>query len=149
MIRIAVTLALLSSLLILYFAGDHSTAVALCAATTDLTGTWNTEDGGTYYIRQIGNDIWWFGSKSITTATHDTLTLYSNVFKGIRNGTDVFGTWADVPEGATKHYGGLELKLIQSSGSIKTMIKAFSSGGFGLSTWQRAPCLDTIGHPIP
>ncbi len=27
----------------------------------NLTGTWKANDGGTYYIRNIGNDVWWLG----------------------------------------------------------------------------------------
>ena len=26
-----------------------------------LTGPWYADDGGIYYIRQLGNDIWWNG----------------------------------------------------------------------------------------
>ncbi len=31
------------------------------AARGNLTGTWAGEDGSTYYIRQIGNKVWWLG----------------------------------------------------------------------------------------
>jgi hypothetical protein len=37
---------------------------APCADQTarqNLTGAWGSEDGGTYYVRQIGNDIWMLG----------------------------------------------------------------------------------------
>jgi hypothetical protein len=28
----------------------------------NLTGAWKANDGGTYYIRNIGNDVWWLGT---------------------------------------------------------------------------------------
>ena len=31
------------------------------AARDNLTGAWAGEDGSTYYIRQIGNKVWWLG----------------------------------------------------------------------------------------
>jgi hypothetical protein len=30
-------------------------------ARANLTGAWGSNDGGTYYMRQVGNDIWWAG----------------------------------------------------------------------------------------
>lgn len=42
-----------------------------------MTGIWLGDDGGTYYLRQIGNVVWWIGlSGGIDGRT------YSNVFRG-------------------------------------------------------------------
>lgn len=30
-------------------------------AQEDLTGVWSCDDGGTYFIRQVGNIVWWYG----------------------------------------------------------------------------------------
>jgi hypothetical protein len=34
----------------------------------NLTGTWIANDGGTYYIRQTGNELWWAGFSVETPA---------------------------------------------------------------------------------
>jgi len=33
----------------------------------NLTGAWQADDGGTYYLRNIVNDLWWLGSASAAT----------------------------------------------------------------------------------
>lgn len=43
----------------------------------NLTGTWKANDGGTYYMRNIGNDVWWRGISS-----NDDGKTFSNVLKG-------------------------------------------------------------------
>lgn len=42
----------------------------------DLTGSWAASDVGTYYIRQIGNTVWWLGLSS------DQGLTFANVFRG-------------------------------------------------------------------
>jgi hypothetical protein len=55
-------MARLLKMLALSFAG---VTIALSFSTSvraqDLTGIWQNNDGGTYYIRQLGDVIWWFG----------------------------------------------------------------------------------------
>jgi hypothetical protein len=46
------------------------------AQSTNLTGTWLADDGGTYYMRNIGNDRWWLG------ISNDDGSAFSNVLKG-------------------------------------------------------------------
>jgi hypothetical protein len=43
----------------------------------NLTGIWKANDGGTYYIRNIDNDVWWLGISS-----NDDGKTFSNVLKG-------------------------------------------------------------------
>jgi hypothetical protein len=50
---------------------------AQVAQNINLTGTWKANDGGTYYIRNIGNDFWWLGISS-----NDDGKAFSNVLKG-------------------------------------------------------------------
>jgi hypothetical protein len=33
-------------------------------AQEDLTGVWSCDDSGTYFIRQVGNTVWWFGQST-------------------------------------------------------------------------------------
>ena len=75
----------------------------------NLTGTWKANDGGTYYIRNIGNDVWWLGISS-----NDDGKTFSNVLKGqihINNKT-ITADWSDIPKGTNGYYGKLNLLLI-------------------------------------
>lgn len=35
-------------------------------AFADLTGKWSCNDGGNYYMRQLGKEVFWFGERSPT-----------------------------------------------------------------------------------
>lgn len=62
-----------------------------------LTGTWTADDGGMYYMRQVGNTLWWLG------LSHDQGRTFSNVFCGTITqsgaGVEVSGDLVDVPLG--------------------------------------------------
>jgi hypothetical protein len=63
---------------------------ALCAAPKDMTGQWKSNDGGIYYVRQFGNEIWWVG------LSPDGGHQYTNVFKGVLNSDrTIDGSWVD------------------------------------------------------
>jgi hypothetical protein len=38
----------------------------------NLTGTWKANDGGTYYIRNIGKDVWWLGTSGNDDGRHSS-----------------------------------------------------------------------------
>jgi uncharacterized lipoprotein YehR (DUF1307 family) len=50
-------------------ASSSSALSAIACATGDptgvgeLTGAWEGSEGGTYYIRQVGECVWWFGTE--------------------------------------------------------------------------------------
>ncbi len=44
-------------------------------AQTDLTGTWSCDDGGSYYLRQIDDNIWWYGRSLPGSGTLDQRCL--------------------------------------------------------------------------
>jgi hypothetical protein len=98
----------------------------LIAQATNMTGAWNCNDGGVYFIRQVGNQIWWYGQSS------DGGQTWSNVFQGTITGSRIVGSWADVPKGSIRGYGEMTLRI--SGGQIKKI-----SGGenFGGSVWSR------------
>ncbi|MEH2337517.1 hypothetical protein [Nostoc sp.] len=93
----------------------------------NITGKWQANDGGTYYIRQIGNQVWWYGEYSPTNPA------FSNVFNGTINNNQINGNWADVPKGSTLSNGSLQLK-IDSYNRIEAVSQ---TGGFGGSVWFR------------
>ncbi|UBV42372.1 hypothetical protein LAJ19_12170 [Deinococcus taeanensis] len=115
-------------------------ASALCAAPPDLNGVWRANDGGTYYVRQAGTQVWWVGLSS------DNGKTWTNVFHGTRSGNVVKGTWADVPRGNVRSGGTLTLNIAGTTG-VLGFTRAGSSGGFGGSKWFM-PCDDTVLNPV-
>ncbi|AIC16583.1 hypothetical protein [Nitrososphaera viennensis] len=95
-------------------------------AQVNLTGVWTADDGGTYYIRQIGSTVWWFGTNGQDG--------FANVYKGTIRGDNVRGLWADVPYAVTSSGGQLVLRIIDND----TLEKVSQTGGFSGSLWQRA-----------
>lgn len=92
----------------------------------NLTGVWRCNDGGLYFIRQVGNQVWWYGESG------DGGVGWSNVFQGYVTGNKIIGKWADVPKGTARNYG--EMTLSFSGNSLRKI-----SGGqnFTGSVWTR------------
>src|SRR5262249_51846433 len=105
-------------------------------AQVDLTGTWLADDGGTYYVRQLGQTVWWAGvhvePPDNGLAFFDGLE-FTNVFQGRLAGTQLTGEWVDVPKGRTFQNGSLALEL-RSPNELHRMN---ATGGFGGSRWNR------------
>jgi hypothetical protein len=98
----------------------------------NLNGKWRGNDGATYYIRRVGNRVWWYGEKSPTNPN------FSNVFRAafsgsIKTGSTVVGEWADVPKGTILNSGTLSFKVINPNFLQRTT----QTGNFGGSTWTR------------
>ena len=100
-----------------------------------LTGMWKGQDQGTYYVRQIGNDILWMGMSP------DEGKTWTNTFVGKINGDIVSGKWTDVPRGKiVQGVGTLTLK-VSTEGDKYFMQKTGSTGTpFGTSTWEKRLC---------
>jgi hypothetical protein len=118
-----------------------SSAHALCAAARDMNGIWKANDGGTYHVRQIGNEVWWVGMSG------DGGKGWTNVYKGTRNGNVVTGNWADVPKGRARSGGVMNL-AIQGSTGVASFSRTQVSGGFGGSRWSQS-CDDVVLNPVP
>lgn len=99
----------------------------------DLSGKWQGNDGGTYYITQNGNSVWWFGSKELRQGTG-----FSNVFEGHRNGDIISGKWSDVPMGKTKSSGILTLLCNYVNGGDDKLTISENTGGFGGSVLSKS-----------
>ena len=97
------------------------------AVRVNLNGRWRSNDGGTYYLKQIGNELWWYGESRDRGAT------WSNVFHGYIGRTEVAGKWADVPKGRVRQSGDMTMQIV-SSNRLKAVRK---TGGFGGSVWTR------------
>jgi hypothetical protein len=105
-----------------------------------VTGVWAGNDGGTYWVRQIGSCVYWAGF----SAPADSPSMgrsFSNVFAGwlsTSSGVHVYGYWADVPRGATASGGVIRVEVqVDSLGRGVAMNKLSSSGGFGGTNWKR------------
>lgn len=88
--------------------------VATAFAQTNLTGTWAATDGGIYYIRQIGNQVWWAGfSTSYISGLGDLHKglLFTDLFQGTLSGNTLTGNFIDVPKGQMLTYGPLTLMI--------------------------------------
>lgn len=92
----------------------------------NLTGRWKGNDGGIYYIRQIGDEIFWFGESRDQPS-------WANVYHGSILGKRIIGSWAHVPTSNVRQAGEIELK-IESSRRIVAIEK---TGGFSGTIWQR------------
>jgi hypothetical protein len=96
------------------------------SSSTNLTGRWQGNDGGTYYIRQIGDRVWWFGENSRGAS-------WSNVLHGSISANRIIGDWADVPKGDIRQSGTLTLQLTASD----RLTVVSQTGGFGGTEWQK------------
>jgi hypothetical protein len=95
-----------------------------------LTGTWVANDGGMYFLRQIGDTLWWLGLSG--GLMHPGLQ-FCNVFHASVTRSAVTGEWSDVPRGATSGRGTLTLRPAGDD----QLLRVAESGGFGASIWRR------------
>jgi hypothetical protein len=86
--------------------------------------------GGKYYIRQLGNEILWYGEENATSPT------WSNVAHGIIKGDKITVKWADVPKGSIMQSGDLVIKI----NSNDSMLLLEQNGEFfATPDWTRVP----------
>jgi hypothetical protein len=98
----------------------------------DLTGVWSSDDGGVYYLRQIGDQVWWMGLSDRGQGFN-----FANVFWGRLSGRSFSGEWVDVPRGILLSSGVLTLAIDPTSGIIAEFRRIRETGGFGGSSWRR------------
>jgi hypothetical protein len=96
-------------------------------APMDLTGVWNCDDGGKYYVRQLGSAIWWYGENDAKNPS------WSNVLRGTIGGNMINAEWSDVPKGSVMSNGKLVLQIVSNNRLMATS----KTGGFGGSVWTR------------
>ncbi len=95
----------------------------------DMDGAWSCNDGGTYYIREVGGKIAWFGEGGLNS---NGKPRFANVAIGTRSGNNITLDWADVPKCNMSGKGQLRLKVNSANEIVKV-----SGGGFGGSKWTR------------
>ncbi|HAA03162.1 MAG TPA: hypothetical protein DCE18_07305 [Syntrophobacteraceae bacterium] len=118
------------TLVILVFALTCGNLYAL-----DLTGIWTCNDGGTYYLRQIGQQLYWYGEQNAAAPS------WANVFVASVQNDEVSGKWHDIPKGEVLGSGTLLLN-IRNNGN--TLTARHENGGFGGSSWNRSVVVPPI-----
>ena len=99
------------------------------ANTLNIEGVWNGEPmGGKYYIRQVGNEIFWLGEDNEVSPT------WSNIAYGIINGDVITVKWADVPKGSIMQSGNLVDKV---ESNTRLILESQTGEYFGTSAWTR------------
>jgi hypothetical protein len=125
---------------------------------SNLSGTWSADDGGIYYVRQLGNTIWWAGfSSESPQAVNDFQRglSFTDVFRGTIEGTTINGTWADVPRGHDSKSGTLTLNIVPFGFPLGNVLtKKNETGGFRGTTWhimppKNAPSCDHLNAASP
>ncbi|MCX6165286.1 MAG: hypothetical protein NTU73_10605 [Ignavibacteriae bacterium] len=86
--------------------------------------------GGKYYIRQLGNDILWYGEEDAVAPT------WSNVAHGIIKGNKITVKWADVPKGSIMQSGDLVITIV--SNDALTLLQQ-TGEFFATDSWTRIP----------
>ena len=116
------------------------TSVIVPCDPNDLTGKWSANDGATYFIRQIGNKLWWFGALSLQEGTGFSNVFHGQLYAEGAAGPYIYGDWQDVPFGNNRGYGQLVITL-DPSGQ-----KLFKSSGEGFSATEWTKNCRTLGE---
>ena len=109
----------------------------------DLTGTWAGDDDGVYYLRQLGDQVWWLGMSGIGGPLVARGTDWTNVYHGTLTGDAVTGTYADVPGGAIQDKGPVDLKLTPTSDGGISLVRTDPVLDTGFGGQLLTPC--TVG----
>lgn len=93
-------------------------------ASINLSGSWRGNDGGTYVIRQTGNNLSWQGAGG----------NFRNTFNGQIRGNMVTGYWQDTADSHTQNAGRLTLRIDNNN----QLTRYSHTGAFTGSLWQRS-----------
>ena len=106
----------------------------------DLTGTWAGDDAGVYYLRQLGDEVWWLGMSGLGGPLVARGLDFTNVYRGTLSGDTITGTYADVPQGKILDQGPVVMKLTPTPGGGIWLVRMdpVLETGFGGKSF--APC---------
>ena len=103
---------------------DFDLAAIACATDDpedvgELTGAWSGSEGGVYYIRQVGDCVWWFGTEIEDIEPGLTGQRgFANVASGRLEGTRLEVEYADLPVGNVLGGGGLTFAYDEENGTL-------------------------------
>ncbi|BBO78005.1 hypothetical protein DSCW_54220 [Desulfosarcina widdelii] len=116
-------------------------AIPIATAWANLTGSWSCNDGGTYYLRQIGRELHWYGE-----ADYSGQPAWANVFSGSILDGRITGKWAAVPKGRSSGAGQLVLE-VKNQGTVLRSVE--NTGGFKGSRWVRKKTVKAAARTLP
>ena len=102
--------------------------LGVCSSATAakmLNGYYEADNGGAYFVRQIGDSVYWFGE--------DPNGAWANVLVGTISGNKITARFWDVPKGKTQGMGEMILQ-IQNDDSL---VKLSSTTPFGTKSWKK------------
>lgn len=117
----------------------------------ELTGAWAGNDGGTYWIRHVGDCVWWFGTevREIERGVTDQRG-FANVASGRIVGRQIDLEWADIPLGDTVNGGGLTFTYDEASDQLTLVEQRGGAEIFGGSLLTRIePSPNAAVSPSP
>jgi hypothetical protein len=95
-------------------------------------------DSGVYYIRHVGECVWWFGTEVDDIEPGVTGQRgFANVAVGRMVGTQLDLEWADVPLGDVLNGGGLTFVYDEASGQLTLAEQRGGGEEFGGSVLTR------------
>jgi len=94
-----------SALLMLICASPVSTQVNGIS----LTGTWTAGNLGVFFIRQIGNEVWWLGEDDPLQPS------WCNVGHGTVTDRTLTVEWTDIPKGTSRSRGTVVINIAHSN----------------------------------
>lgn len=111
------------------------------AASVDLSGTWSCDDGGTYYVTQRSQQLFWFGEsadggKAWSNIFHADLSRTGSQDGSVRVGKQIGGAWTDVPKGGARNSGALFL-VVDSADAFHIQKEALGRQNFSGRTFKR------------
>ena len=105
------------------------------AQRVDLTGYWKDDAGGSYQIRQVGNNVFWI---------NDGRPNFLNALFGNVEGNLLRGSWSDLPESKWQGSGTLLLRIESND----RLVRVSSSGSnYGGSVLTRVAGVGMTGTP--
>ncbi|MFM5908175.1 MAG: hypothetical protein ACKOPO_11425 [Novosphingobium sp.] len=110
---------------------------ATCPVSSTMDGMFKANDQGSYQVRQSGATVWWIGKSA------DNGASWTNVFRGLRKGNIITGSWVDIAKDGGS--GTLTLRV-----TANNQLQRIDSGGsgFGGSIWLRPGCTFSKAAPI-
>ena len=104
----------------------------------ELTGAWQGNDTGVYYIRQVGDCVWWFGTELKDIESGQTgQPGFANVAVGRVDGTHIEVEWADLPAGDVLNGGGLTLVYDEENDQLRITEQRGDGQAYGATTFTR------------
>ena len=104
----------------------------------DLTGAWAGDDDGIYYVRQLGNVVWWNGMSARNGVPSTLGRDWNNVGRGEITNLTVVAEWSDVPRGGINGHGQVEFTIgADSAGNIQLTKTKDVGAGRGDTKWTR------------